>query len=72
MSMWKRLTQDVSSSAVKIDVNMDNVATIVRDGGRNYTRLTFIFAVGDNHNGYNIMVKESPDEILALSPLPSK
>jgi hypothetical protein len=43
---------------------MDNVATIVREEGRNYSRLNF-------NDAYSIMVKESPDDILALKPLPS-
>jgi hypothetical protein len=64
MATWKRLTQDVHTGSSKIDVNMDNVATIVREEGRNYSRLNF-------NDAYSIMVKESPDDILALKPLPS-
>jgi hypothetical protein len=70
MATWKRLTQDPSTAA--IDVNMDSVATIVREGGRNYTKLTFIFASGADQNPYAVTVKESPDDIRKLEALSSE
>jgi hypothetical protein len=66
MATWKRLTRDISNP-VKIDVNMDVVATMEREENRNYTTLTFVFAPGDH-----LSVRETPDEIHTLSPLPSR
>jgi hypothetical protein len=71
MPTWKRLTQDLSIP-VEIDVNMDAVATMVREGSRNYTRLVFIFASGEKQAVHAIHVKETPDEIHTLPPRPSR
>jgi hypothetical protein len=43
------------------------VATMEREENRNYTTLTFVFAPGDH-----LSVRETPDEIHTLSPLPSR
>jgi hypothetical protein len=67
MATWKRLTQNLSTP-VKIDVNMDAVATMERN--EDYTIVTFAFARGDHQ--YALNVKETPEEIRTLPPLPSR
>jgi hypothetical protein len=64
---WKRLTQNLSTP-VKIDVNMDAVATMERN--EDYTIVTFVFARGDHQ--YALNVKKTPEEIHTLPPLPSR
>ena len=50
MATWKRLTQNLSTP-VKIDVNMDAVATMERN--EDYTIVTFVFARGDHQYALN-------------------
>jgi hypothetical protein len=71
MPTWKRLIQNLSIP-VEIDVNMDTVAMMVRAADRNYTKLTFIFASAENRYAYSIDVKETPDEIHRMAPLPER
>jgi hypothetical protein len=66
MAMWKRLTQDLTVP-VQIDINMATVAMIQREGGKNYTMLTFAFMRGQSQ--YTFTVKETPEEIHRLPPL---
>ena len=70
MATWKRLTQGDLNTPAKIDVNMDTVATMMRERNRDYTILTFVFARGDQQ--YALNVKETPEEIHTLPPLPSR
>jgi hypothetical protein len=68
MATWKRLKRHTSGTL--IDVNMDHVVDIEREHGGKYTMLTFDFTTAEKL--YKINVKETPDEIHTLSPLPSR
>jgi hypothetical protein len=68
MATWKRLTRDAPEGT--IDVNMEKVALIEREKNRSYTLLIFNFAREDSL--YTMTLKETPDEIHRLAPLPER
>jgi hypothetical protein len=68
MATWKRLTGDAPEGP--LDINMEKVALIEREKGRSYTMLIFDFTREDGI--YTMTVKETPDEIHRLAPLPER
>jgi hypothetical protein len=64
MADWKRLTD---TSGNEVDVNLDNVAYIIRYG--DYTSITF--SAGHGLGSISVSVKETPDEIHMAKPLRS-